>query len=106
MKRKKGKLSKCTVRLLVGGLALLGLNSCVSKKAMQQMQNTIEQQKAQIDSMDTELNSLRQTVAEQDATIRQLRLRDDIGRQKLLYGGPNTRFRKVEGPIIEKNEEQ
>ena len=96
MKTKKTKLSQLSIKLLVAGLTLLGLNSCVSKKVAQQMQNTIEQKDAQINSMEAEINDLRQTVAVQDAKIKDLSKQVEMGRQKLLYGGPNRQFRKIE----------
>jgi len=96
MKTKKTKLSQLSIKLLVAGLTLLGLNSCVSKKVALQMQNTIEQKDAQISSMEAEINDLRSTVAAQDAKIKDLVKRVEMGRQTLLYGGPNREFRKIE----------
>ena len=96
MKTKKTKLSQLSIKLLVAGLTLLGLNSCVSKKVAQQMQNTIEQKDAQINSMEAEINDLRKTVAVQDAKIKDLSKQVEMGRQNLLYGGPNREFRKIE----------
>ena len=81
------------VSLLVGCLSLLGLNSCVSKKEalrqQQQLQSVIDEKEAEIDA-------LRSALADRDAQIQELRKREDMGRQRLLYGGPNREFRKIE----------
>ncbi len=81
------------VSLLVGCLSLLGLNSCVSKKEVARMQQEMQDV---IDQKNSEIAALQATLAARDAEVKELRYREEMGRQKLLYGGPNRPFQKIE----------